>query len=152
MSDVKEIQIHATTEVAAEILRPVITISPEGAADLDSAFEKTIPAKWTVKDIKEMQQVVNTFEAAANLVVGEKSVDYFEAHPEAETVSGKTAVGRDTYNVSVARKQSVSAGIGAEAGRKTVYANVTSSIKGTNPEAKRVNQVVRSMGERLRES
>lgn len=152
MSEVKEIQLHATTTEAIEKIRPTVSISEAGQIEFNDSFQAMLPEKWTVKDVKEVQGLINTFEAAANFVAGEKFVEAGVANKALETAAGKTHVGRDTYNVSIARQQSIPTGIGSDAGRRTVYANVTSSVRGTNPEAKRVTQLVRGLGERLREN
>lgn len=145
----KAVELKESTLELATRLEPMITVN-NGTLDFDKdAFEKTLPENIDIKTVKAVQNHVNTFEAAANVAVGNVAINHFANNSEASALLGTTKVGNDTYNVAIARTQSVSAGIGA--GRKEVYGNITSGIKSSNPEAKRAISHVRSLAERLRE-
>ena len=143
----KEIVLKETTTALADKITPHIIVTdgvPELAKD---TFEATLPETLTLKTVKEVQNHINAFEAAANYAVGQFSIGHFQANPEVQTVIASTKIGRDTYHVAVARTQQVSTGIGSP--RKEVNGNVSSNIKSTNNEAKAVNLSIRQQAEIL---
>lgn len=148
-TETKEIVIKETTTALADKIAAHISIEDGKPVMAKDTFEATLPETLTLKTVKEVQQHINTFEAAANLAIGQVAITHFENNPEAQAVIVSTKIGKDTYSAAVARTQSVSAGIGAP--RKDVHGNITSSIKSTNSEAKNVNLQIRSLAERLRQ-
>lgn len=148
MSDVKTIDLKPTTLELALKLEPHVTIVDDKLEIAKDAFEQTLPEGLDIKTVKAVQSHVNTFEAAANIAVGTVAIAHFQANPDSNALIGSTKVGHDTYNVAIARTQSVSAGVGA--GRKDVPGNITSGIKSSNGEAKRSVTHVRNLAEVLR--
>lgn len=148
-TETKEIVIKETVTTLADKIAPHITIEDGKPVLAKDTFEATLPETLTLKTVKEVQTHINTFEAAANLAVGQAAITYFESNPDAQAVMVSTKVGKETYHAAVARMQSVSTGIGSP--RKDVFGNITSGIKSSNSDAKAVNLHVRSIAERLRQ-
>lgn len=148
-TEVKAVELKESTLELATRIKPLVTVE-NGTFQFDKdTFETTLPESLDIKTVKAVQNHIQTFEAAANVAAGEVGIEYLAANPDATALLGNTKVGNDTYNIAMARMQSVSAGIGV--GRKDVPGNITSGIKTSNPEAKRSIHHVRNLAERLRD-
>ena len=148
-TELKALELKPETLAMAKLIEPCVTVTDTGTAEFaKDTVEKALPEGLTLETVKTVQAFTNTFEAAANYVVGQKGITHFENNPNSSTVMGSCKIGHDTYQVAMARMQSVSAGVGV--GRKEVPGNLTSGIKSSNPEAKKSVQIIRNMAESLR--
>lgn len=146
------IKLRPLTLNMIETLTPLVTLNAEtGLPQLpETALASALPEGQTVAELQQYQNSVVSFEAAANYVLGQQFVNVAQTNPELQNYTSKLPVGNDTYQVSIARDQSIPTGIGSDAGKRIVHAHVTSSVRSPRPEVKRAIAAVREMGEVLR--
>lgn len=149
---VTDIKFNPITTTMIETLTPLVTVNPEtGLPTLpDNAFELALPVGQTLESVKLAQKTATYFEAAANVTLGTAFIEAAKANPELQNYTATLPVGHDKYHVNITREQQIPTGVGADAGKRTVYANTTSGIKSTRSEVKRAQQHIRSLGEVLR--
>lgn len=151
-NNVTDVKLNPITVAMIETLKPLVQTNSETGLPVlpDNAFEAALPEGQTLDMVKGVQKTLTYFEAAANVVLGTQFIETAKADPNLQNYTHTLPMGHDKYHVNITRQQDIPTGIGADAGKRTVYANTTSAVKSQRGEVKRAQQYIRNLGEALR--